>query len=134
MLFSHLFCRNNLATKICELNKFKLDRLQPFVPLSVSDLRICSISSCPAETVHLTFERQRSLPEDAQSCPEDLLDDAYHQDNLFGHLPSWLHQTGLAGRAKQYRSEGLVNFDQSLFPNNVILKMEDCCPRERIST
>src|SRR5947209_1518116 len=30
--------------------------------------------------------------------------------------------------------EGLVNFDQSFFPNNLILKMEDCCPRERIST
>ncbi len=30
--------------------------------------------------------------------------------------------------------EGLVNFDQSFFPNNLILKMEDCCPRERTST
>src|SRR5438445_8049093 len=29
-------------------------------------------------------------------------------------------------------SERLVNFDQSFFPNNLILKMEDCCPRERI--
>src|SRR6266496_5518185 len=37
-------------------------------------------------------------------------------------------------RKKHCRSEGLVNFDQSFFPNNLILKMEDCCPRERIST
>jgi hypothetical protein len=27
----------------------------------------------------------------------------------------------------------LVNFDQSFFPNNLILKVEDCCPRENIS-
>jgi len=35
---------------------------------------------------------------------------------------------------KYRRSEGLVNFDQFFFPNNLILKMADCCPRERIST
>jgi len=42
VLFSHLFCRNNFATKVSELNKLMLDRLQPFVPPSVSDLSICS--------------------------------------------------------------------------------------------
>ncbi len=37
-----------------------------------------------AETAHLTFECQRSLPGDAQFCPEELLDDPCHQNNLFG--------------------------------------------------
>ena len=43
MLFLHLLRRNNLATKVCESYKLMLDRLQPFVPLPVSDLSICSI-------------------------------------------------------------------------------------------
>ena len=43
VLFLHLFCRNNFATKVCELNKFKLDGLQPPVPLSMSDLCVRSI-------------------------------------------------------------------------------------------
>ena len=43
VLFPHLFCRDNFATKVGKSNKLKLDRLQPFVPLSVSDLSLCSI-------------------------------------------------------------------------------------------
>ena len=45
VLFSHLFRRNNFATKLSELNKLMLDRQQPFIPLSVSDLSICSIQA-----------------------------------------------------------------------------------------
>jgi hypothetical protein len=51
--FPHLFCRNNFATKVCESNKLMLDRLQPFAPLSVSDLSICSI---PAVTPKLLIQ------------------------------------------------------------------------------
>jgi hypothetical protein len=40
-----LFCRNHFAAKLCQLNKLALDRLQPFVPLSVGDLSICSIQA-----------------------------------------------------------------------------------------
>ena len=40
VLFLHLFCRDNSAAKVCELHKLLLDRLQPFSPLSVSDLSI----------------------------------------------------------------------------------------------
>jgi hypothetical protein len=36
--------------------------------------------------------------------------------------------------AKSFMDCDLVNFDQSFFHNDLILKMEDCCPRERIST
>ena len=43
VLFPHLFCGDNFATKVGESNKLKLDRLQPFVPLSVSDLTLCSV-------------------------------------------------------------------------------------------
>ena len=43
MLFPYLFRGDNFATKISKSNKFKLDRLQPFVPPSVSDLSICSM-------------------------------------------------------------------------------------------
>jgi len=43
VLFLHLFRRNDPAAKVCELNQFMLDCLQPFIPLSVSDLNICSI-------------------------------------------------------------------------------------------
>jgi hypothetical protein len=38
-----LFCRDYFATKIGKSNKLLLDGLQPFVPLSVSDLSICSM-------------------------------------------------------------------------------------------
>ena len=41
--FPHLFCRDYFATKIGKSNKLLLDGLQPFVPLSVSDLSICSM-------------------------------------------------------------------------------------------
>ncbi len=43
MLFPHLFCRDNFATKVGKLNKLLLDGLQAFIPLSVSDLSLCSI-------------------------------------------------------------------------------------------
>ena len=38
-------------------------------------------SSRYAETAHSTFEYQRSLPEDGQSCPEVPIDDPCHKDN-----------------------------------------------------
>ena len=43
VLFLHLFCRNNPAAKVCELNKLMLDCFQAFIPLFVSDLNICAI-------------------------------------------------------------------------------------------
>ena len=39
VLFLHLFGRDDSAAKVCELHKLLLDCLQPFIPLSVSDLR-----------------------------------------------------------------------------------------------
>ena len=53
MVFPHLFCRNNFPTKLSELNKLMLDRLQPFVPRSVSELSICSIQSVQSVTPKL---------------------------------------------------------------------------------
>jgi hypothetical protein len=41
--FPYLFRRDNFATKVGKSNKLMLDGLQPFVPLSVSDLSLCSI-------------------------------------------------------------------------------------------
>jgi len=49
VLFLHLFCGHNLASKISELHKLALDRLQPFIPLSVSDLEIRSIPARKAK-------------------------------------------------------------------------------------
>jgi len=46
VLFFHLFCRDNPAAEIRQLHKLLLDCLQPFIPLSVSDL-----SSGPVPTV-----------------------------------------------------------------------------------
>ena len=43
VLFLHLFGRDNSTAKVCQLPKFLLDLLQPFIPLSVSDLSRCSI-------------------------------------------------------------------------------------------
>ena len=43
MPFLHLFCKNNSAAKVRDLHKLVLDRLQPLTPLSVSELRSCSI-------------------------------------------------------------------------------------------
>jgi hypothetical protein len=45
MLFFHLFYRMNSAAKICELRKFMLNGLQPFMPLVVSALSLWSISA-----------------------------------------------------------------------------------------
>jgi len=45
VLFLHLFCRNNFATKVCESNKLMLDGLQPLASLSMSDLSVCPISA-----------------------------------------------------------------------------------------
>jgi len=41
VVFPHVFCRNNFATKIGKSNKLVLDSLQPFIPPPVSDLSIC---------------------------------------------------------------------------------------------
>lgn len=49
VFFLHLFCRHNLASKISELHKLALNRLQPFIPLSVSDLEIRSIPALTPE-------------------------------------------------------------------------------------
>ena len=53
VLFSPLFCRDNFATKLSELNKVLLDCLQPFHPLSMSDL---SIRSAQAVTPKLLIQ------------------------------------------------------------------------------
>ena len=47
VLFLHLFSRDNSAAKVCELHQLLLDCLQTFIPLSVSDLSICSIPAVP---------------------------------------------------------------------------------------
>jgi hypothetical protein len=49
MVFPHLFCRNDFPTKLSELNKLMLDRLQPLVPPSVRDLSICPIQAVTPE-------------------------------------------------------------------------------------
>jgi hypothetical protein len=45
VLFPHLCRRNDFATQVGKSNKLLLDRLQPFIPLSASDLSICSVSA-----------------------------------------------------------------------------------------
>ena len=42
ILFFHLLNRKNPAAKISDLGKFLLDCLQPFMPLAVSNLSLCS--------------------------------------------------------------------------------------------
>ena len=41
VLFPHLLCRNNFATKVGKPYKFMLDSLQSFIPSPGSDLSIC---------------------------------------------------------------------------------------------
>ena len=41
VLFPHLFCRNNFATKVGKSHEFMLDSLQSFIPPTVTDLSIC---------------------------------------------------------------------------------------------
>ena len=50
-LFFHLFCRDYSAAKVGELRKLALDRLQAFMPSSVSDLGHCTIPDCPPKLV-----------------------------------------------------------------------------------
>lgn len=54
MFLFHLFHRKNLAAKTGELGKFLLNRLQPFMPLTVSELgfRFIPLSE-PILMVHL---------------------------------------------------------------------------------
>ncbi len=40
-----LFNRENFSSEVCELHQFLLDRLQPLVPLAVSDLSLCFVST-----------------------------------------------------------------------------------------
>jgi hypothetical protein len=44
VLFLHLFDGPNLPPKACELEKFVLDSLQPFLPLAMRDVSIRLIS------------------------------------------------------------------------------------------
>jgi len=44
VLVFHLFDRKNLATQACELGKFLLNCLQPFLPLLLSEPGLCSIT------------------------------------------------------------------------------------------
>ncbi len=43
MLFPHLLHRKSFVTESGELDKFFLDRLQSFLPLTVSDVGFCSL-------------------------------------------------------------------------------------------
>lgn len=46
VLFSHLLHRNDFVTKAREADKFLLNLLQTFVPLTVSDLGIGPVRAC----------------------------------------------------------------------------------------
>ncbi len=45
VLLFHLLDGTNSSAKVSELGEFLLDCLQPFMPLAVSDLRLCFISA-----------------------------------------------------------------------------------------
>jgi hypothetical protein len=47
MLFLYWLGQNNSAAKACELPKLVLNSLQPLTPLSVSDLKTCSVPAVP---------------------------------------------------------------------------------------
>jgi hypothetical protein len=68
MLSPQFLCRNNTASKVCELHKLMLNSLEPLTPLSVSDLIICSI---PAVTPKLLI--QLLNVSDLQSETSDLV-------------------------------------------------------------
>ena len=69
----------NPAAKISDLGKFTLNCKQPFLSLAVNDLSLRSIPF-EADIPDSTLECERSRRGDAQSFPEELLDDPYHQD------------------------------------------------------
>jgi hypothetical protein len=51
VLFFHWCCRNYSAAKVCESQKLALNRLQAFVPSSVSDLGQPTIPDCTPKLV-----------------------------------------------------------------------------------
>ena len=51
VLFFHWCCRNYSAAKVCESHKLALDRLQAFMPSSVSDLGHPTIPDCTPKLV-----------------------------------------------------------------------------------
>ena len=56
VLFSHLFCRNNFATKLSESNKLMLDGLQASISFVRERLEPLLHSRPHAETPHLIVE------------------------------------------------------------------------------
>ena len=111
MLFSHLLNGKRFATKLGELDKFFLNRLQSFLPLAVSDVGSCSVlASKPIlfiQGLHVGDFR----PKTRYLFPKNFKMIHSGQDNSWRNIPlhsSWipavregcLPTTGVAHRAE----------------------------------
>jgi hypothetical protein len=72
MLFLHLFGRDNSAAKVCQLHQLPLDCLQPFIPLSVSDLSICTITTVAPKLLIRLSNVSDLFPETPNFIPKNL--------------------------------------------------------------
>ena len=71
VLFLHLFGRDNSAAKVGQLPKLLLDLLQPFIPLSVSDLSRGSISAVAPKLFVSLLDCSNLFPQTPNLVPQN---------------------------------------------------------------
>jgi hypothetical protein len=94
MFLLHLFHRKNFAPQACELGKFLLNRLQPFMPLTVSVLGLGFIPlSKPIVMVHLLNVSNLGTKA-TYLFPKNIEVIHVYQDSASRGLKAWTHRSG----------------------------------------
>lgn len=71
VLFLHLFGRDNAAAQVCQLPKLLLDLLQPFIPLSVSDLSRGSVPTVAPKLFVRLLNGSNLFPQTPNLVPQN---------------------------------------------------------------
>ncbi len=71
VIFSHLFDGQSFVAYVRELDKLFLDRLQPFLPLYMSDLRLCSVLAPKAIPIIQRLNVRNLGPKTRNLFPKD---------------------------------------------------------------
>jgi hypothetical protein len=71
VIFSYLFDRQSFVAQVRELDKLFLNLLQPFVPLDMSDLRLCSVLAPKAMPIIQCLNVRNLRPKTRNLFPKD---------------------------------------------------------------
>jgi len=71
VLLLHLFGRDYSAAKVCQLHQLLLDSLQPFIPLSVSDLSRGSIPTVAPKLLVCLLNGSNLFPQPPNLVPQN---------------------------------------------------------------